>query len=360
MSGQMTVKERAKAAMEMKPVDRLPFWPKLDEAFRKKWGKPVPQFHDYIGSDRVIGINQVFREVHKNTSVEIKNNGNKKETLFITKSGTLKQKNQFDEASQAWHPMEFPIKTKTDIEIMTEWYRDIEVQYDKDLYEKALAVCKDAGNNALVNCSIGESSLMYFVEWLAGVEQAHYLLQDYTEETEELFAQIHKNLLKKMEISAEHSPADSFLMVENTSTTLISPTQYEKYCFPQISQYGEIAKSRGRLIMVHMCGHLKLLLPQLNKLPVNAFEAFTPPSVGNTTLADGRKACPDKCLIGGTNAVVWLGDAQSIINYMEEALAALPHHRGIYLSSAGVMPPRCEPQTIKTVKDWIDGYKGIF
>jgi len=32
---------------------------------------------------------------------------------------------------------------------------------------------------------------------------------------------------------------------------------------------------------------------------VAAFEAFTSPTLGNTTLLDGRTACPDKCLIGG-------------------------------------------------------------
>jgi hypothetical protein len=35
------------------------------------------------------------------------------------------------------------------------------------------------------------------------------------------------------------------------------------------------------------------------------------------------------------------------------SLAELPHHRGLVLSSAGVMPPMCPPETIRSVCDWI-------
>ena len=87
-----------------------------------------------------------------------------------------------------------------------------------------------------------------------------------------------------------------------------------------------------------------------------AFEAFTTPPVGNTTLVDGRTGCPDKCLIGGTNAALWLRPAAEIIAEIEADLDALPHHRGIVMSSAGVMPQFAEPDTIKAVADWVHDY----
>ena len=40
----------------------------------------------------------------------------------------------------------------------------------------------------------------------------------------------------------------------------------------------------------------------------------------------------------------------------EKDLDDLPHHRGIVLTSAGVMPPLCKPETIKTVCDWVKAY----
>lgn len=80
------------------------------------------------------------------------------------------------------------------------------------------------------------------------------------------------------------------------------------------------------------------------------------PPVGNTTLLDGRTIFPDKTLVGGTNAALWLEPAERIIAEIAADLDALPHHRGIVISSAGMMPPGCRPETIKRVCDWAHGY----
>jgi uroporphyrinogen-III decarboxylase len=109
-------------------------------------------------------------------------------------------------------------------------------------------------------------------------------------------------------------------------------------------------------MVLHMCGLLEALLPDLATIPVRAFEAFTSPPVANTRLAQGREACPDKCLVGGTNAELWTHDAGRIIAEIERDLNALPHHRGIVVSSAGQMPPPCPPETIKAVCDWVKSY----
>src|SRR5512142_534045 len=102
-----------------------------------------------------------------------------------------------------------------------------------------------------------------------------------------------------------------------------------------------------------MCGHLKGILGDLAEIPVHGFEAFTAPTLGNTTLLDGRTACPDKCLIGGTHAMLWLEPSRRIIGQIEAWLDELPHHRGLVISSGGVMTPRCRPETIRNVSRWL-------
>ena len=54
---EMTTKERWNAAMRMEPVDRLPFWPKLDASYARAQAQPFRSMdtnaiHDWIGSDR--------------------------------------------------------------------------------------------------------------------------------------------------------------------------------------------------------------------------------------------------------------------------------------------------------------------
>jgi len=101
-----------------------------------------------------------------------------------------------------------------------------------------------------------------------------------------------------------------------------------------------IAQAYGCPLIFRMCGPLKDLLSHLARFPVAGLEAFTSPTLGNTTLLDGRAACPDKCLVGGTNAMLWPQPPKAIIAQIECDLDALPHHRGIVVTSAGVMPPR--------------------
>ena len=50
------------------------------------------------------------------------------------------------------------------------------------MLEEARRETQRSGQEALHAAGIGESPLMQFVEWLAGVENAHYLLADHPED----------------------------------------------------------------------------------------------------------------------------------------------------------------------------------
>jgi uroporphyrinogen-III decarboxylase len=357
----MTPKERWLAALNLQPVDRLPFWPKLNASYPLMRSgafaeMSLRELHDWIGSDKHEHVPGIFREVHEKASSEVVNTDNERHFVFRTPYGETRRVNRFDVHSQAYHPVEFPVKTLEDIQLMTAYFEDTRAELDPEALERARAQAAEIGQDAVTATTIGESPLMYWVEWLAGIENAHYLLMDYPDEVEALFEAMHKLLLRKTALTAEYSPADLLYFSENTSTTLISPTQYRKYCFRHISEYGAITRAAGRTLVLHMCGHLKAILPDLAQVPAQGFEAFTSPTVGNTRLIDGRTECPDVCLIGGTNAVTWIKDADAIIEEIAEDLGDLPHHRGIAVTSAGVMPPLCEPETIKAVCDWVKAY----
>ena len=361
MKEKMTPRERWLAAIRLQPVDRLPFWPKLDNAYPPAQTAPfrdmdLEAIHEWIGSDQHQGIPDGLREVRKTTAVETHSRNGTRRTIYRTPRGETEQVQQFDLPSHSWHPVRFPVQTRADIALMTEVFDDVKLELDKDQLERAHAQARAIGSRALRTNSIGKSPLMYWIEWLAGVETAHFLLVDYPREVEALFDAIHRVLRQKTELLCEHSPADVLYLVENTSTTLISPAQYRRYCFAHIEEYGCIAQSAGRDLILHMCGHLKALLPDLAQVPAAAFEAFTSPTLGNTTLLDGRASCPDKCLIGGTNAVLWTRPVKEIIRRIEQDLDELPHHRGIVLTSAGVMPPLCAPETIRQVGEWVRSY----
>jgi uroporphyrinogen-III decarboxylase len=354
----MTPRQRWLAALGLQPLDRLPFWPKLDAAYLRAWGRwgSLADAHACIGSDRHEWVPSCVKETRSVTRAEVESDGAVMRTVYHTPSGALTATQLFDPVSVSWHPREFPVKSVEDLRAMTEWFADARRDLDAAALDAARTACAATGDDAPTAVALGESPLMYFVEWLAGIENAHLLLADHQSEVEALFDAIHRGILERARIELAHSPADFFYLGENTSTTLISPDQYRGYCLPHIGEYARLAVEHGRPLVLHMCGKLKALLPDIDTLPVAGFEAFTSPPVGDCTLLDGRSACPGKCLIGGTNATLWLRPAREIIGEIEGHLDEMPHHRGIVVTSGGVMPPACNPETIREVCDWVKAY----
>ncbi|MHB9026420.1 MAG: uroporphyrinogen decarboxylase family protein [Armatimonadota bacterium] len=362
MSEVMTPRRRWLAAVTMQAVDRLPFWPKIFGAYLATHGRApdretLDALHAYIGSDRHEGLDACLVETRATTSLEVRQDGNSQTTAFVTPHGTVTLVERWDAGSQSWHPIKFPAETRDDILTLTAFYQDGGWALSPARLEAAQARQRELGEDAVTTVGVGESPFMYWLEFLAGVENGHLLLCDYPQEVEALLEAIHENLRQRAALLAARHPADLFYLVENTSTTLLSPAQYRAHCLPYLQEYVRILNAHDRLVVVHMCGLLHGLLPDLATLPAAAFEAYTSPPVGNTTLADGRAACPRTCLIGGTNAVLWTQPAEEIIAEIETHLDALPHTRGIVVTSAGVMPPLASPETIREVCEWVKGYK---
>ena len=359
---QISVKERWLRSLKLEPVDRLVFWPKLDAAYPRLQSDRFrsmsnEELHGWIGSDQHLNISTCIREKRTNTAVEIEGRGNRRRTRFISASGkTLERIDGFDEGSQAFHPITYPIKDEASIETMREIFRDVTIELDDDLLTQAKQRYHEIGDTAIAAAGIGISPIMNTMQHLTGLEMGNYLLADHPEAMHGLLEDMHRVVRDTCKMLCKHHPADVFYMIENTSTTLLSPEQYRSLSFPHVMEYARIAEENGSMMLLHMCGHLRAILPDLATLPVTGFEAFTSPTVGNTTLADGRKACPDKCLIGGTNATTWIKPAQAIIDEIRNSLSDLPHARGIVVTSAGVMPPLCSPETIREVCDWVHSY----
>lgn len=314
------------------------------------------KIHDWIGSDKHIFITACLKEVRRTTSVETTQSDGVMRTVFRTPHGETMETSRFDPASQSWHPAQFPVRNRDQVRLMTAVFDDATVELDQGRLAQARAEAAQTGQDALTCHNIGTSPLMDWVQHLAGVENAHLLLADCPEEVETLFDAMHRVLLRKTGLLCEYSPADALYLTENTSTTLISPDQYRRYCARHVGECAQITSRARRILILHMCGHLKALLTDLARIPANAFEAFTSPTLGNTTLLDGRTRCPDKCLVGGTNATLWTRPASEIIARLQADLGALSHHGGIVVTSAGVMPPLCTPETIRQVADWVKEY----
>lgn len=359
----MTSRQRWLAALDRQPIDRLPFWPKIGGnylpnrtgRFAAATLQEIAEFVDFdpIAAWVPMGIKATFAP---GFGAETVKDGQSQRTRYITPSTTLEQISHYDEASTSEHPLTFPIQGRDDLLRMADWYAARRFTVDQKQLATARQQIAAAGETGPSVAGMPTSPLMTYIEFLAGVANAHFLLADYPDEVARLLAEMHRCLCDEMTIMAETNPADILWLSENTSTTLLSPEQYRTYNKPHLMEYAKICQTNNRRLVLHMCGKLNALLPDLADLGAQAFEAFTAPPLGNTTLLEGRSAAPDVCLIGGTHACLWQESPQTIIDHIQASLDPLPHHRGIVITSAGVLPPDCEPETLKEVCDWIKQY----
>jgi hypothetical protein len=356
----MTSRERLLNAINFNPVDRIPVWPKIwteYPGFQKGAWKNLDlmTFHLKLRSDFVDMAegDDCLELIEGNNSHRIERTPDRIIKTITTSIGKVTSIIGLDISTNSWHPIKYPLSDKEDIITYTSYLEDLDFEVNVERLKKYKERIRNIGDNGISCVCCGTSALMNFVENWAGPENAHFFLLDHEKEVEALFEAAHSSLEKRVRKIAEFNPADFCFFNENTSTTLISPTQYNRYCFPHLNRYSEILRTYNRGKFLHMCGHLKDLLPQLAELDFHAFEAFTSPPVGNCTLPEGREALPKIALIGGSNAVDWANGADAVISAFDKQLFDLPNHRGIILSSGGAMPPQVKPETLQKVVEWV-------
>ncbi len=355
----MTSRQRMLAAYRGEPIDRLPFWAKVtNNTWRtsqpeqiRKWSDV--ELLDYIHADGIFGCGHPVRTARPRIEQQTRDQGTCRITVTHTPDGDLTERWDLDPYTNSWHPTEFPVKTIEDVGRFRWFYVDTRHEVDPKAADRCGACQREIGERGVTHAGWGTSPLMHLVEHVIGPVNVHLMLADHSDEMDELIDLMHADDLVGVRAIAEHSPADFIVSVENTSTTLISPQQFETYCYRHLCDYGEAIRAAGREHELHMCGHTRVLLDRIDTIPAASIEAYTSPTLGNTRLVDGRTHAPSKTLIGGTNVMTWLRPVEQIREYILEELDACPDHRHIVLTTAGVAPPACSAEAFRAIGEWI-------
>jgi len=356
---EMTSRQRLLAAYRGEPVDRLPYWAKV---CNPTWRTSQPErvrgwsdreLLDYILADGIFGVGNAVRVRRGRVEVDASAADGVRTHVTRTPDGDLRERWRMDPATRSWHPVEFPVKTVDDLKRYRWVYEDVSLEIDEDARAGAAGVCGQIGERGITKTSWGTSPLMHLVEHVIGPVNTHLMLADFPDEMDELIERMHAECLKRAGLVAATTPADLVCSVENTSTTLISPSQFERYCRRHLCDYGRAVEAEGKMHELHMCGLLNALLERIDTIPASSIEAFSSPTLANTRLADGRTRAPSKTLVGGTNCCVWLWPAERIEDYIAAELAACCDNRRTVLTTAGVAPPACTAETFRQVGEWI-------
>lgn len=282
----MTGRERLNAVMRRQPVDRLAWTTLVDtntldllpEALRGAGGF---DFYRHIGCDifnlNAWGLPCQFNspELRWGHDVAIawrRDNGNDV-CEWKTPRGTLT-------SISRGHPLKYPVDSLAAVRLYREMWEAasyVEVD-DRPVFN---TVNDLIGQDGIVTRFWGPSTIPRLLENDMGAMNFYYLLNDHPQEMADLIRVMHARELKAFDCLAR-GPCDVVILCENTSTYYISPDIYRRFNGPHVRDFVERMHAAGKVAIIHMCGHVLDLLPDIKQTGLDGIHALTPPPTGNT------------------------------------------------------------------------------
>ena len=134
------------------------------------------------------------------------------------------------------------------------------------------------------------------VSWM-GAERMVEGIYDYPDRFAALIAILNEHYQQQVELAAA-SPAEVIWFPDNVTASIISPRLFAQYCAPVYARAMPVMRRAHKIPISHYDGSIRPLLHALAQTDLPVIEAFTPPPMGDVTVAEAKVAWPDK--------VVWV------------------------------------------------------
>jgi len=379
----MTSKERLLAVLKGQEPDRIPWAPLIDGYFISSLREKnirvrtlnVVEILRYIGADILERHVTTYTDIlnmgsSHNVYVEPKQaaiQGNVKITVNLDKKtgelscvyetpvGILKEKYLFTNTSPFIpFPVEHKIKKKEDLKIYKYLLENVK---HKPCFEGFQKEADYIGDDGLATASGPSTPLLRLLQRDMGVERFYYFLSDYPKEMEEILAIMHERNKEIYRTIAE-SPAEVVIGYENTSTTLLSPKIYERFCLRQINEYADIVHEKGKIFLTHMCGKLSKLMDLLDKGKQDGIVDVTPFPTGDLDIAEAIKVLgKTKIIMGGIDPTAFTKlSVEGIRKYVKELLQKVAPGNNFILGSGDATPYDTPLENLKAVTEVIEKY----
>jgi len=363
----MSTRERILAALERKPVDRIPFVPLIDSytlmdmpgaiqhevqsntgqdywqgmlpAIRKI-GVDIMLRHVYVvkpfsGSPHLSGLGQ-FKELVSTTS---RMDGSVLQETLSTPVGTLTGTWGFTDR-HGWipHPLKHMVGSLEELKIFDYALEHLSFQPPDPDFENFLDAEKQIGEDGIATTSFLNTPLMHLIETCWGLENTHFLLYDYPSEVEGILDKLYRAQKRVVERIAE-SPAKVVIEYENTSSTLLSPRIFRRYCLPYLNEYADTLHSTGKIFLVHMCGKLKAFADDLAGARFDGIADISPQPTGDFGLDEAAACLAGKVLTGGIDANSFIERDMRLLEHQTvELIDRIKPYPGVLLGSADTAP----------------------
>ncbi len=295
--------ERINAVLHHRKPDKIPFAPYDNLIPRGDFEREM--------RNRGMGLCARRSSIRSNTPdvwVEYRSYGYVSETIHHTPVGEVstRRRTHLGRISDSGSvQLEWMIKDVKDYEPVIFMIDNTEFHSNDDGYYKPV---RDLGTDGIVrNSGLSapyDSSEGYFGLFKWATEQYDH---------PEHFARLLEALERRAERLFPHvanSPAE-FIAFGGLSGSY-SPREYEKHVLPFYQKYVPLLREKGKICAMHAhASNLSVFKELLAQTGVDVIEAFTPPPIGDLSLAEARKAWGDE-------VIIWINFPETVFWYGEE------------------------------------------
>ena len=215
----------------------------------------------------------------------------------------------------------------------------------------------NTGDAGILANIIPLSPLQDFLNYKAGVDNTYYIEDEDPDLFTEVMELYHQQNLQVVRKVAEESDAEVFVQAENISSTIMSPSHYEKYVLDYDNEYADILHEHGKIHVVHMCGKLQAMFPQIAQGKFDCVSDIAPEPTGNTELWEAAGALPNHAVKGGIGVGPFTSpDPHACYLKAMEILEKTRGRRGVLLGSADSVPCGTTMEHLKEIRCAVDDF----
>jgi hypothetical protein len=378
----MSSRERITAALNFDQVDKIPFVPLIaDYTLRDMPNEVFPngvrnlETSGIIGVSRYLDLDLLIRHIYAVKPVELSvphlgmmgsfDSSIKSATSFNEKGclvetvetpvGSIEGQWQFtDRVGNIPHAVKHAVNNKQELDVFRYLSEHIRTDAWVPDFQGYIRYDNLIGDDGIATSSISNTPFMYLIEMVWGLENTYYLLQDYPGIVEEILYNLSDSLLRYVELMAD-SPAEVIIQYENTSSTLLSPEVFCKYCLPLLNQCGRTLKQAGKTFLVHMCGTLQAFVDDIKVSDFHGICDITPHPTGDLPLAEAADRLDGKIVIGGIDPNTFVcEDEVRVREEVTEIIRGIKPYRGVLLGSADSTPRGTPVQNFRVMRELVN------
>lgn len=316
-STQMTSRQRIMAVLQGHTPDRVPWVPLTGRFYVSSLpavGLPIEEFAPpelattpalqeslnlaeiqilrYVGADIMRRHVMAWKTEYSRCTPFERREGEALISGFETPKGTIWEKREYLSGTE--YISKHMLETPEDIEAYRAVIADTRIIPFYQDFKEFEDFVGDDGINTL---SGPLTPLQELLQFKMGLQNTTFALMDEPERMEALFSDLHKLNLEIYQVMAE-SPAEVAVTYEDTSTTVLSPDWYRRYCMTELDDYTEILHRGGMYHIAHMCGKISLLTDLIAQNKFDGVDSVCPPTTGDLEPGDALRQI-GKTIIGG-------------------------------------------------------------